>query len=429
MRTLITAALAVLLLTAWGVEAQVPAPPQDQTIAVTGATIHPVSGPAIQNGTIVFENGVITAIGANVQVPAGARQVDASGMHIYPGLIDSSSSVGLTEIGGIDVMTDTNEFGDINPNMRAQVAFHPESRHIGTTRAAGILTAVLSPSGGLIPGKTAALALDGWSWDHMTISENTGMVLNWPGAGNENQYDNSLQSIREVFADARAYYHRHQALNGAIRVTDPRWEAMIPVFAGEMPVIVNANEVRQIQDAITWGEEEGLSIVIRGGRDADLIAEHLARTGTPVLLTSVQGSPARGWSPYDQSMSTPALLHQAGVRFAISGGSSAAYANRLPWEAGTAAAYGLPVDEAVKAVTLYPAQFLGIDDRVGSLEVGKDATFLITTGNPLEYRTQIEQSYVQGRAIDMMDAHREFYERYSEKLRQMPPGTATGGRR
>ncbi len=429
MRAVFTAALAAFLVTAWSAEAQVPAPPQSGTIAVTGATIHPMSGPEIQNGTIVFENGVITAIGANVQVPAGARTIDASGKYIYPGLIDSNSSVGLSEIGGIDVMIDLNEFGNVNPNMRAQVAFHPESRHIGTTRAAGILTVVLTPSGGLIPGMTAALTLDGWSWDQMTISDRTGMLMNWPGAGNENQYDNALREIRALIEEARAYERQYRANNGQLRDTDPRLEAMIPVIRGEVPIIVSANEVRQMQDAITWAEEEGFDIILLGGRDADLIADHLARTQTPVLLTSVQGAPARGWSPYDQSFTTPLVLHEAGVRWGISGGSSAPYANRLPWEAGTAVAYGLPLDEAMRAVTLYPAQFLGIDDRVGSLEVGKDATFLITTGNPLEYRTQIEQSFVQGRELDMMNAHREFYERYSEKLRQMPPGTAGGGGR
>jgi imidazolonepropionase-like amidohydrolase len=180
-----------------------------------------------------------------------------------------------------------------------------------------------------------------------------------------------------------------------------------------------------MQDAMAWAKAEKLRIILRGGRDAWYIAEHLARAQVPVLLTSVISGPGRDWEPIDAAYGQPRRLHEAGVRFAIAGGSSAAYANRLPYEAGAAIAYGLPPDEALKAVTLYPAQILGIDDRVGSLQPGRDATLLITTGHPLEYATIVEQAYIEGREIDMMDAHKRFFEKYREKQRQRSGG---GGR-
>jgi imidazolonepropionase-like amidohydrolase len=295
---------------------------------------------------------------------------------------------------------------------------NPESRHIGTTRSNGVLVAVSAPSGGLVSGQSAAMMLDGWTYEQMTLRSQVALIVNWPNPANQNQYEGSIRELRGYFEEARAYRTRVQGAQEAVPV-DARLAAMIPVLEGDVPVMVNANELRQLQDAMTWAEEEGVRLILLGGADAGYVAEHLAQKQIPVLLTSVIGAPGRSWEAYDASYSLPARLHEAGVVFGITGGSSAPYANRLPYEAGSAIAYGLPEDEAVRSVTLNPARILGIDDRVGSLEVGKDATLLITTGNPLEYLARIEQAYVQGRAIDMMDAHLEFYEKYAEKGRQM----------
>jgi imidazolonepropionase-like amidohydrolase len=236
----------------------------------------------------------------------------------------------------------------------------------------------------------------------------------------EQRYNQGVAELREVFANARAYRQAFRAAaagNASAPASDPRLEALIPVLDGDIPVVVAANELRQIQDALTWAQEEEVRLVIRGGRDAHYVADRLARTGTPVLITSVLTSPSRAWEAYDSEYSLPAQLYGAGVRFAIAGPSSAPYATRLPYEAGAAIAFGLPEREAIRAVTLYPAQHLGIADRVGSLEVGKDATLLITTGSPLEYGTTIEQAFIQGREIDMVDAHRHFFEKYRQRLR------------
>ncbi len=403
-----------------GIQAQVPAAPQSEPIALTGGTIHTVTNGMVENGTIVFENGVITAIGTDVDIPEGAIVKDVSGKHIFPGIIDAYSQMGIYEIGAVNLTVDVNEQGSVNPNVKVERAFNPESRHIGIARSAGIVVSVTTPGGGLISGQSAAMLMDGWSWDAMTLKSGVGMVVNWPNAGNDNYQDN-IRNLKDVFADARAYYKAKKAFEAgeaSRHDIDTRWDSMIPVFDGEIPLVISANEVRQIQDAITWADEEGLKMILLGGRDADLVADHLREKEISVILTSVIGSPNRDWQAYDESYSLPAKLHDAGVTFAIAGIANPANANRLPLEAGAAAAFGLPVHEAMRALTINPAVILGLDNRVGSLEVGKDASLLITDGLPIEYATRVEQVYIRGSESDMMDMHRQFYYKYKEKVDQ-----------
>ncbi len=402
-------------------EAQIPAPKQSEPIALVGATIHTISGDVIENGTIIFEDGIITAIGSGIEIPSGTMVENVEGYHIYPGIIDSYSQMGIYEIGAVNMTLDINEQGPVNPNVMVERAFDPESRHIGIARSAGILTSITTPGGGLISGQSAAMKMDGWAWDVMTMKSGVSLLVNWPNPNNQSNYEEQLTFLRNTFADARAYMTAREAMeagNSPRHDIDTRWQSMIPVFKGERPVLVNANEVRQIQDAITWAEEEDVRLIILGGRDAVLVTEHLKARDIPVVVTSVQGSPNRNWQGYDTVYNLPAQLSEAGVRFAISGSSSAPYAYRVPWEAGTAAAFGLDVDEAVKSITLYPAQIFGIDNYVGSLEVGKHATLMITTGNPIEYQTQIKQTYIHGRKSDMSDMQWQLYEKYREKVDQ-----------
>lgn len=417
-RALVLGAAAVA---ASNVAAQVPipAPPQRGPIALRGATIHTVTNGVIENGTIVFDGGVITAVGREVPIPPGARTVDVSGKHIYPGLVDAYSTVGIAEIGDVDVTNDLRELGDFNPNARPDVAVNPESRHIGTSRTNGVLVALTTPSGSLFPGLSSAIQLDGWTWEQMTLESAAALNLTWPDPEEEDEYEAGLRRIRERFAEARAY--RDARAGGAPIPSDARYDAMVPALDGEIPVVVAADRVVQIQDAIRWAEEERVRLVIRGGADALHVADHLAEKGIPVVLTATMAAPERSWEPYDAAYARAAALHARGVPIAIAGGASAAYTNRLPYEAGVAVAFGLPEEEALKAVTLNPALFMGIADRVGSLEPGKDATLLVTTGSPLDYPTRIEQAYIQGREIDMRDIHRFFFEKYMEKLRQLRP--------
>jgi len=405
-------------------------PPQSQPIALQGATIHTVSDGVIEDGTIVFVDGVITAIGTDVSIPAGARVVDVAGKHIYPGLIDAYSTVGISEIGAVDVSNDVNELGDFNPNVKADVAVNAESRHIGTSRSAGVLTTLTTPGGGLISGMSSAMALEGWSWEEMSLESAAALNVNWPnpnprrffwgGFGGNDQdrpsYEEQVQQLKDFFAEARAYRDAVEA--GEEVLSDSRYDAMIPALNRDIPVVVSADGAAQINDAITWAQEEDLRLVIRGGRDAIHVADRLAREEIPVILTSTMDAPERDYEGYDGAYHMPARLYEAGVKFAISGGSGALYTNRLGYEAGVAVAFGLPEDEALKAVTLNAAEFMGLDDRLGSLEVGKQATLLITTGTPLNTTSDIEQAYIQGRELDMMDIQKFFFEKYMEKLQQ-----------
>ena len=429
----------VVLAVLWAVapatiEAQVrmTVPPQSEPTALRGATIHTVTGGVIENGTILFENGLITAVGAELEIPAGTRVVDATGKHIYPGLIDAYSTVGISEIGAVDVSSDVNELGDFNPNVRAEVAVNAESRHIGTTRSAGVLVTLTTPGGGLISGMSSAMNLEGWSWEEMSMESSAALNVNWPNPnpgrfrgfggfrpGPEQErpsYEEQVQELKDFFAEARAY--RDAVAAGEEVRSDSRYAAMIPALDGDIPVVVAADGAAQINDAVTWAQEEGVRVVIRGGRDAIHVADRLSANDIPVILTSTMAAPGRDYEGYDGAYTMPARLHEAGVRFAISGGSGALYTNRLPWEAGVAVAFGLPEEEALKAVTINAAEFMGIDDRVGSLEPGKQATLLITTGTPLDMTSQIEQAYIQGRELDMMDIQKFFFEKYMEKVRQ-----------
>jgi imidazolonepropionase-like amidohydrolase len=409
--------------------------PQSEPIALQGATIHTVTNGVIENGTILFDNGLITAIGTDVRLPAGTRVVDVSGKHIYPGLIDAYSTVGISEIGSIDVSSDTNELGDFNPNVRAEVAVNAESRHIGTTRSAGVLVTLTTPGGGLISGMSSALNLEGWTWEEMSLESAAALNVNWPnpnprrrggrgggrggGQGDRPTYEERVQELKDFFAEARAY--RDAVAAGEEVRSDSRYAAMTPALNGEIPVVVAADGAAQINDAITWGTGEGLRIVIRGGRDAIHVADRLARENIPLILTSTMSAPGRAYEGYDGAYAMPARLYEAGVKFAISGGAGALYTHRLPWEAGVAVAFGLPEEEAVKAVTINAAEFMGLDDRIGSLETGKHATLLITTGNPLDMTTNIEQAYIQGRELDMNDIQKHFFEKYMVKVRQFRP--------
>jgi imidazolonepropionase-like amidohydrolase len=437
MKVFSRAAAATLLVAASaGAQVTMTVPPQSQPVVLRGATIHTVSRGVIQNGTIVLDRGKIVAIGGpEVAHPRAAKVVDVTGKHIYPGLVDAYSTVGITEIGSVEVSNDIEELGDFNPNVRAEVAVNAESRHIGTTRSAGVLVAFSTPGGGLISGLSSAMSLEGWTWEEMSLKGAAALNVNWPdpnarprrfggggpGGPGANQpapktYAEQVQMIKDYFAEARAY--RDAVKAGQQVRTDARYAAMIPALNGAIPVIVAAEGVAQINDAITWGKEEGLKLVIRGGQDAIHVANRLKAENVPVILTSTMAAPERQYEGYDGAYSLPARLHAAGVKFAISGGAGALYSNRLPYEAGVAVAFGLPEAEALKAVTINAAEMMGVSDKVGSLDVGKEGTLLITTGTPLDMTSNIEQAYIQGREINMMDIHRFFFEKYMQKVKQ-----------
>jgi imidazolonepropionase-like amidohydrolase len=391
---------------------QIPGAPQKQPIALVGGTVHPVSGPSIEKGTVLFDKGKIVALGAAVSIPGNTLIVDVSGKHVYPGLIEPNTDLGLREISSVRGTVDNTELGTINPSLRSETAVNPDSEHIPSTRANGIALAATSPGGGIISGMAAVIMLDGWTWEQMTLKAPAGLVVNW-SSSKENR-----EALEKTFREARAYRTAKEANTGknapALK-TDLRWEAMLPVLRGEVPVWVETGGLRNIEAAVEWADREGVNMVLFGGTEADRAADLLRRKNIPVVITSVLRLPSRADDAFDTPFTLADKLRRAGVRFCIAGGEE----RNLPYHAALAAAYGLPKDDALKAVTQYAAEILGIGDRVGSLDKGKDATLIVTTGDPLEITTQTERMYIQGREVDLSDKHKMLYRKYQEKYRQV----------
>lgn len=424
----------------------VPGAAQARPVAIIGAALHPVSGPAIAAGTIVFAAGKIVALGSagTVPVPAEAERIDGAGLRVYPGLIDPYTALGLTEISSVRGTIDSREVGRINPGGRVELAYHPESELLPVTRSNGVLIAGVAPDGGgILPGQAAAMQLDGWTWEEATLRPAIGMVVNWPGmllvrgegaASDERQKETretALRALRQAFADARAYRDGKRAAPGGRRspsfATDVRWEAMVPVLERRVPLFVQADEILQIEAAVAFARAENVRLVLVGGYDAPEAAALLARHDVPVIVSAIHRLPRRRGDPYDAPYTVPARLAAAGVRFAIANGGTWNERN-LPYAAATAAAYGLPADQALRAITLDAARILGVEDRVGSLEVGKDATLIVTTGDPLEQPSRVVRAWIGGRAVDLNDRQKTLHEKYREKYRRLGAVPTAGSR-
>ena len=434
-RTITTLLLAVITVSI--ASDPVPAPPQTHPILLMNATIHPVSADEIQRGAILFEKGIITAIGRRVtNLPDNTETIDLLGKHVYPGMIAAASVIGLTEIGAVAVTRDFSERGEVNPNVRAEVAYHPDSEIIPVTRSNGVLLAHSCPTGGLISGTSAVMMLDGWTWETSTLKAPAGLHINWPNMGAvrsryfriteeeaSKRREETLKKLDTIFEEARRYLVAKEAADQSGKIeleTDLRWEAMLPVLRREVSVFMHASEVRQIESAVEWANRQNVKMVIVGGYDAWRVADLLKKYEIPVIYETVNSLPRRRWEDFDTPFTGPAKLYEAGVKYCISMGTGGASNHRnTPYEASKAASYGLPKDEALKSVTLYAAEVLGIADKAGSLEKGKDATLMITDGDPLEITTQVTQVYIQGKKIDMSDRHKILYDKYKEKYRQL----------
>jgi imidazolonepropionase-like amidohydrolase len=409
-----------------------PAPPQAKPIAIKGATIHPVSGADIPSGTIVFDNGKITAIGADAAIPSGAEIIDGTGKHVYPGLINANTVLGLVEIGAVRATVDVEESGAINPNVRSITSVNPDSELIPVARSAGVLTALSVPEGGIISGQSAVLRLDGWTPEEMTVLSPAAMHLQWPSLtidrrpharksvkDQQKEIEKAQKQIRDAFQNARAYWQTRKNPGPDFK-SDLRWEALMPMFDGKLPLFVHAGTLAQIEAALAWAKEMQLKIVLVGGNDAWRLAPQLKETDTAVIVGPSTTLPLRRDDGYDSGWSNAAKLKEAGVRFCIASNGRGAETNErnIGYEAGLAAGYGLPKDEALKAVTLYPAQILGVADRLGSLEIGKAATLIVTNGDPLDFPTQVEAAFIDGRKIDLSNRQTRLRDKYREKYRR-----------
>ncbi|TAJ08147.1 MAG: hypothetical protein EPO68_15775 [Planctomycetota bacterium] len=394
-------------------------------IAITGGTLHPVTGPEIERGVLLMRGGRIAALGKDVPVPAGALVVDATGRHVWPGMIALGASTGLREIGSVRGTLDVGEIGGNQPDVRATASIHPDSAHVGVTRTSGITRTESSPqSGGPMRGQSAVIALAGDTWEEMLLADRALLHLAFPYTANdakEKQESAAEKELAKLLADAREY-GRVLALAREGRcgppTFDPRLDALVPYARGEKRIALHASNAQTILDALAFAEREKLAVVLYGASEGWKVAERIAAARVPVVVGPVLGMPASEFDPYDCAYSNPALLHRAGVDVAI-----AAFDTEnprvLPHHAATAAAYGLPLEEAVRAVTYRAAAALGLEAEIGSLQPGKRADVVITSGHLLATTARVESMWIDGAPIDLRDRQTELAERYRERLLRM----------
>jgi imidazolonepropionase-like amidohydrolase len=405
-----------------------PLPPASRAYAIVGATVHPVSGPAIANGTVVVRDGRIAEVG-RMRAPAGVTVIDGRGLHVYPGFIDAGSDVGRAEIGSIRATLDTTELGQFQPDLVALTALNPESERIPVGRWLGVTTALSRPASGIVSGQSSLIHMAGLTPDQMGIERSLALHVNFPDSlGNvgPNTTPEALKNLRQSqeqqVEELEAYVDRARRYAIARRErpdspVDTRLEAMQPFLGGDRLVVLRVNSGPGIQSALEFARKNRLRVAIEGGREAWKVAGDLAKAQVPVLLalpgwTSAGAtSPARPWDPVDSVFANAALLHRAGVRMAFMSGSSAAM-HDLPLRAGQACAFGLPHEVAIRSLTLDAARALGVEDRLGSIDPGKIANLVVTDGDPLENSTQVRYLFIAGQPTPLESRWTRFYEKY-----------------
>jgi len=427
-----TAFITTLALTA-GVslaqDLEVTAPPQEHPIFLTGATVHTVSGETIENGLVSLVDGKIGIVGKaddilpRIQLGPDSQIIDLSGKHLWPGMIDTVTRLGIQEISAVRATDDYRETGDMTPEVRAYVAVNPDSTIIPTARVNGILTFGAFPSGGIMPGRASILKADGWTNEDMAIDRDAGLVINWPrmrytgdnAKRQRERRDERLEELDAVFDAAASYLEAHDE-------RDLRIEAITTVLPGaddQQPVLINANDYDQIVAAVNWAIGRGLEPIIVGGRDAAMCSDLLASNDVPVIIGGTYNFPKRNDAGYDEPYTIPLALEEAGVLWSLTMGGRHAHERNLPEAAGIAVAHGLDRDAAVRGITLSAAEILGLGDRLGSIESGKDATVFATDGDILEVTTIVTDAWIQGRTIDLSDKQTDLRDKYMEKYRQL----------
>lgn len=413
--------------------------PPRGVFAIRNARIVTVSGPDIENGTVVIRDGKIEAVGASVNVPAGAQTIDGRGLSVYPGMIDAGTNLGLVEVPqGANGTVDLSEVGDFNPNAKAIIAVNPHSAHIAVTRVEGVTNTVTAPTGGLISGQAALINLLGTAPKEMAVVPQAALVINYPriggggggGFGGPQQLQTNLsevletnarqlEQIRKMLRDAEAYGRSQDAYAKDRSLPRPDQnivlESLVPYVRGQQPVIFRAEREAEIRGAIRFAEEMKLKPIILGGNDAWKVASLLKDKNVPVILTGVFTLPVREDDAYDSLYENPAKLQEAGVLFAISTGDSGPEVRNLPQYAGMAAAYGLSKSDALKAVTLNPARIMNAADRLGSIETGKMANLVVTDGDLLEIRTHIRYLFIDGRPVVLSSRHTELNDAFKNR--------------
>ncbi|MEJ8801649.1 amidohydrolase family protein [Pontibacter sp. H249] len=418
--------------------AQVPAaaPKQSKPVLLKGATLHIGNGQVVENAAVGFDKGKITYAGpqsgANL---SGYDVVDVTGQHIYPGLIHPNSTLGLNEIESVRATIDWREVGDINPHVRSVIAYNTDSDIIPTIRTNGVLMTQVTPVGGTISGTSSVVQLDAWNWEDAIVKADEGIHLNWPNmliATGNSAYDARLGRMREqreealnqltsLFRDAAVYKSgKHDNENLKLAST-------AGLFDGSKKLYIHANYGKEIIESVNFAKEHGVkNIVIVGGQDAVAVADFLKANNIAVIYSGVHALPSRAEEDVDMPYKTPYLLHKAGVQFALDYDLSIHGIRNLPFIAGTAAAYGLDKEQALASVSLNTAKILGIDKQAGSVEVGKDATIVVSSGDLLDMRTNnVTHAFIQGRKIDLNNKQKYLYEKFDNKYKEEKKTPAT----
>ncbi len=413
-----------------GVRAQdnvYPAPGQKEAIALTNATIHIGNGQVIQNGTILFNNGKITEVGTSVNTN-GTKVIDCSGKHIYPGIITPATDLGLVETGAVRATRDVSELGEINASVRSAVAYNTDSKVINTLRSNGILLANIVPAGGILSGSSSVMQLDAWNWEDAVYKLDGGIHFRMPNLSPPRRFGNfqatqqpqvdpvraaldRIDRVRSFFKEAQSYFAETKHTQ-----TNLKFESVKGLFNKTQTLYIHCELVKEIMVAVEFAREFGFKTAIVGGTDSWRVTDYLKQNNIAVILNEMHSLPATADDDVDQPYKTPYLLQQAGVLYCIADRDDNTRGRNLMFNAGTAVAYGLTKEQALQAITLNTAKILGIDDKTGSLEKGKDANIVVSNGDILDMKSsQVTHAFIQGRTLDLTDKHKQLYERYKHK--------------
>lgn len=397
------------------------APGKDTTYLIRGGTVVNPGVAPMPNTDILIRNNRIVSVGPGAS-SANAKVIDAAGKFIYPGMIDANTGIGLQEIGGISTMNLRSEMGQFNPHMKALVALNVESEILGVTRMNGVTTVLTSPTGGVISGQATLINTAGWTWEDLAIVRTAGMMINLPGSGGGGGRGGGgggrgggapAPNLAQITADFEQFMTESRdysaGRDGGTTKLDLIYEAMRPVFKKEVPAIIPAGNEQAIRNAVAFGEKWNIRVVISGGGEAWKVRKFLADKQIPVILGSIESAPGDN-VPYDAIYAQPGLLYEAGVKFAFSTGGS--NARHVAFHAALAVAYGLPAEGALKALTIWPAEILGADKQIGTIAQGKLANLFITTGDPMDLRTQVASVFIKGREVPNDDRHHRLYLKY-----------------
>lgn len=387
--------------------------------ALTNAKIYTVTNGVIENGTIIINNGIIEAVGADINIPGDAQVIDYSGQEIYPGMIDSGTRLGLSEIGSISEANDFREFGEITPNMQALTAVNPNSVAIPVTRVSGVTSALTMPAGGPLPGTAATISLFGYTPDQM-FAGSKGVVMNFPSTAQrgwrrrtpeqiEKAREKAQETINDAFDKAELYAKIKESDDARYY---PEMEALAKVVNGEVLLYIEVNSAKDILSALEWIEDRGYeNVVLTGVAEGWRVAEEIAEAGLPVITGPVLSTPTRGSDAYDTAYKNPGLMQKAGIKVALRTMDTENSRN-LPYNAGFAATYGMGREEALKAITINAAEIMGVGDQLGSIEVGKKANIFVSTGDPFQTSTKILDVFIDGYKIPMTSRHTELYDEF-----------------